>query len=250
MKKTILTIILFFTLTLSTASSVQATDYGCGDHLGNSTVPDGASCNCAGAQWEGYNNGTVLLFIPITNRDVCCGWVKDNSYWSGNSDQCLSANPTAASAFCGDTYSGTSKECICGGGGGMADMGGGKTCCGWLLNGSCSSTDTGVNDVEVSGEMLNSLNPLASAGGDTSLSTPGAIISKALGSFVFPIAGIILFVVLLLGGFQMLTGATNSKSLDEGKQRITAAIMGFLLLFAAYWIAQLLELIFGIRILS
>lgn len=48
----------------------------------------------------------------------------------------------------------------------------------------------------------------------------------------------------------MLAGANNSKSLEEGKQRITAAIIGFILLFAAYWIAQLLEIIFGIRILS
>ena len=129
-------------------------------------------------------------------------------------------------------------------------MGNGKTCCGWLLNGSCSSTDVGLNDASVSAQTLAALNPLSSSADAARLSTPGGIISKALGSFVFPIAGIILFVVLLLGGFQMLTGATNSKSLDEGKQRITAAIMGFLLLFAAYWIAQLLELIFGIRILS
>jgi hypothetical protein len=47
----------------------------------------------------------------------------------------------------------------------------------------------------------------------------------------------------------MLTGAA-SKGVDEGKQKITAAVIGFIILFAAYWIMQLLELIFGIRILS
>jgi hypothetical protein len=33
---------------------------------------------------------------------------------------------------------------------------------------------------------------------------------------------------MLLGGFQMLSGANNSKSLDEGKQKITSAIIGFI----------------------
>lgn len=230
--------IFFFVLSIT---RVAAADYNCGDKLASSTVPSGATCNCAGAEWESYQ---IWGF-----RNICCGWVKNNNLV----DQCLSANPSDTTAFCGETYPSTgagSKTCICGGGGGTNDMGGGQTCCGWLLNGSCSSTDVGLNDTSVSAQTLASLNPLSSSTDAERLSTPGGIISKALGSFVFPIAGIILFVVLLLGGFQMLTGATNSKSLDEGKQRITAAIMGFLLLFAAYWIAQLLELIFGIRILS
>lgn len=248
--KNTLVAILFFTIFFLSISQAIAKTYGCGGWSRNSTVPDGDICDCEGATWQSLDQPFSIFTIPgIGNKAICCGWVKEGAAW----DQCLSANPTATSAFCGETYPASgvgNKTCICGGGGGIVDMGNGRTCCGWLLNGSCSSTDTGVNDVEVSEEMLNSLNPLTTAGGDASLSTPGGIISKALGSFVFPIAGIILFVVLLLGGFQMLTGATNSKSLDEGKQRITAAIMGFLLLFAAYWIAQLLELIFGIRILS
>lgn len=113
-----------------------------------------------------------------------------------------------------------------------------------------ASTDVGINNVEVTAETLNNLNPINIGGGSADLKTPGGIISRALKFFVFPIAGIILFVVLILGGFQMLAGANNSKSLEEGKQRITAAIIGFILLFAAYWIAQLLEIVFGIRILS
>lgn len=123
-------------------------------------------------------------------------------------------------------------------------------CCGWMRDGKCQSTDVGINDVEVTAETLNNLNPINIGGGSADLKTPGGIISRALKFFVFPIAGIILFVVLILGGFQMLAGANNSKSLEEGKQRITAAIIGFILLFAAYWIAQLLEIVFGIRILS
>jgi len=83
----------------------------------------------------------------------------------------------------------------------------------------------------------------------TDLSTPGGILSRSL-TYAFPIAGTILFVMILWGGFEMISGATESKSLEAGKQRITAAAVGFLLLFASYWITQLLQIVFNISILG
>lgn len=218
--------------------------YGCGEKNNSATVPDGAICSCAGGQWESYWQSKVF-----GDRGVCCGWVNDKK------TQCLAALPGANDVYCGEVYDPNSeKQCVCGGGSGRIPItdgeNKGKTCCGWFRDGECKSTDSVINDVEVTDETLNNLNPLLIGGGDPTLSTPGGIISKALKSFIFPIAGAILFVILILGGFQMLAGANNSKSLEEGKQRITSAIIGFILLFAAYWITQLLELIFGIRILS
>ncbi|NCN24376.1 MAG: hypothetical protein GW945_02745 [Candidatus Pacebacteria bacterium] len=55
--------------------------------------------------------------------------------------------------------------------------------------------------------------------------------------------------MLSWAGFEMLAGASSEKSLDAGKQRATAAIVGFLLLFVSYWIMQIVEVIFGITIL-
>lgn len=219
-------------------------EYGCGEKITTASVPSGATCNCAGGQWTAYWQWKGV------NRGVCCGFVQEGDW----GDQCLRAPLSEINAGCGEVYDTGSKECVCGVGSGNHPMSGGKSCCGWMLNGECSPYDTAINSVGADAQTLNALNPLtaggAGGGGDTSLTTPGAIISKALSSFIFPIAGIILFVVMLLGGFQILTGATNSKGLEEGKQKITSAIIGFILLFAAYWIAQLLELIFGIRILS
>jgi ABC-type transport system substrate-binding protein len=80
------------------------------------------------------------------------------------------------------------------------------------------------------------------------LDTPAGIINRVL-QFAFPLAGLILFVMLLWGGFEMLAGAATKKSLDAGRQRITAAVVGFLLLFASYWIAQILEAVLGVSIL-
>lgn len=82
----------------------------------------------------------------------------------------------------------------------------------------------------------------------TDLSTPGGIISRLL-DFAFPLAGLILFVMLVWGGFEMVYGANNtSKAIEAGKNRITTALIGFILLFASYWIMQLVEVILGITI--
>lgn len=79
--------------------------------------------------------------------------------------------------------------------------------------------------------------------------TPRGIISGLI-PYIFTFAGTILFIMIVWGGFEMLTGATNPKQQEAGKQRITAGIIGFLLIFSAYWLAQLLQTIFGISILG
>lgn len=100
-------------------------------------------------------------------------------------------------------------------------------------------------------ETLDALNPLTqfSTGVDEDLNTPGGILTRVL-RFAFPLGGLILFIMLIWAGFEILSGASSgSKSIDAGKQRATAAIIGFILLFISYFIAQLLEVVFGIQIL-
>lgn len=98
-------------------------------------------------------------------------------------------------------------------------------------------------------ETFDAVNPLQISQSEYAddLSTPGGILSRVL-TFAFPIAGMILFVMIVWGGFEILAGANEKKSLDSGKQRVTAAIVGYLLLFCAYWVAQIVEYIFGIAI--
>ncbi len=96
---------------------------------------------------------------------------------------------------------------------------------------------------------LDSLNPLKTEKSPLAdeLSTPAGFLSRAL-LFAFAAAGLVLFVMILYGGFKILSGAQDDKSLQEGKQRITSALIGFLLLFSTYWVAQILQIVFGIRI--
>lgn len=87
------------------------------------------------------------------------------------------------------------------------------------------------------------------SGPNPAFNTPRGIISYIL-PYLMTFAGLILFVMLLWGGFEMLTGAANPKSQEAGKARMTAAIVGFLILFAAYWLAQIVERVLGISILG
>jgi hypothetical protein len=114
----------------------------------------------------------------------------------------------------------------------------------------------------VTQETLDSLNPLeivrGSPEGETirygdgpsqDLNTPAGILNRVI-IFAFPIAIAILFVMLIWAGFEMFSGSANKSSLESGKKRATMAIGGFLLLFVSYWLIQLIEAIFGIKIFT
>lgn len=94
-------------------------------------------------------------------------------------------------------------------------------------------------------DMADSLLP---PGFNQDLTTPVGIINTLLPN-VMIVAGLILFGMLIWGGFQMLTAAGNPKAADAGKARLTTAILGFFIVFAAYWLTQIVEIIFGVNII-
>lgn len=66
------------------------------------------------------------------------------------------------------------------------------------------------------------------------------------------IAGIILLFLLVGGGIAMISGAGKSdpKTIDQGKKAATSALIGFIVVFSAYWIVKLIELITGLSLIS
>lgn len=66
------------------------------------------------------------------------------------------------------------------------------------------------------------------------------------------IAGIILLFFMVFGGISMIAGAgsQNPEQVGKGRQAITSALIGFIIVFAAYWIVQLIEVLTGIKILG
>ena len=84
---------------------------------------------------------------------------------------------------------------------------------------------------------------------DPELTNVGAIISEAL-KYIFPFSGLILFFMLLASGFQLLTAAGNEESIKKASQKITYAVIGFVVIFISFWLIKLLETILGVNILS
>ena len=77
--------------------------------------------------------------------------------------------------------------------------------------------------------------------------TPTQIIEVVL-PFVFVIAGLILFVMFIFGGFTIFVSAGNPEKMKQGQGMIVNALIGFLVIFAAYWIIQILETTLGFKI--
>jgi len=77
--------------------------------------------------------------------------------------------------------------------------------------------------------------------------TPAKLVNLLV-SNLFVIAGIILFVFIILAGFKFVS-SSDSKGMDESKNIITGVFTGFLVMFCAYWVIQILEAITGVQIL-
>jgi len=83
---------------------------------------------------------------------------------------------------------------------------------------------------------------------DPQLSSLGGIFSEVLKySIVF--AGLAMFGYLIAGGFQLLTSGGDQNKIKAGTDKITFAIVGFLVVFSTYWIIQIAEVIFNLQIL-
>ena len=77
----------------------------------------------------------------------------------------------------------------------------------------------------------------------------GAFVSVILPN-VFILAAIILFFLIIFGGFSIIKSAGDPEKAKEGKQALTAALIGFLVIFASYWIIQIIEVLTGVKLLN
>ncbi|MGB6882370.1 MAG: hypothetical protein WBD86_03700 [Microgenomates group bacterium] len=79
----------------------------------------------------------------------------------------------------------------------------------------------------------------------------GSLVSSII-SIAIAVAGIILLFFFVFGGISMIAGAgrDNPEQAAKGKQAVTSALIGFVIVFAAYWIVQLIEILTGINILG
>jgi len=109
--------------------------------------------------------------------------------------------------------------------------------------GTTGTIDENISDISTGGIKV---------GGSwffSNLTKPADIINVIL-PFIFVIAGLILFFMLIAGGFTIFTSIGNPEKIKKGTGMITSALIGFFIIFAAYWILQLLEYTFGLKLIS
>jgi hypothetical protein len=75
----------------------------------------------------------------------------------------------------------------------------------------------------------------------------GAFISSVLPN-VYLIAGLILFFLIIFSGYGLLSAGGDQEKLKQSSKALTAAITGFLIIFASYWMIQIIEVLTGINI--
>jgi hypothetical protein len=86
--------------------------------------------------------------------------------------------------------------------------------------------------------------PIEYGSGLGNLSSLGSIINTFM-PYIFAITGIILLFMIIFSGYSLLTSAGNPEGIEKGKKRLTAALTGFIIIFAAFWIWQLVSLFLG-----
>ncbi len=85
--------------------------------------------------------------------------------------------------------------------------------------------------IEISGQQIQ---------GPLKYNNVSEVLTGVVNGFIFPIAGIIMFVMFVIAGFQLVTSGGDAKKVGAAKSRITASIIGFVLLFSAYFVSRLI----------
>lgn len=72
------------------------------------------------------------------------------------------------------------------------------------------------------------------------------IVNKVM-PLLFAGAGLILFLYLISGGFDLIFSMGDPKKAESAKGKITNAVIGFIIIFVAWWLTQILTRIFGLK---
>jgi len=67
---------------------------------------------------------------------------------------------------------------------------------------------------------------------------------------IYVIAGLILFIFILIGGLTIIMNAGSQEKIQQGQKTLMSAIIGFVILFASYWIIQIVQVVTGVPILK
>lgn len=73
--------------------------------------------------------------------------------------------------------------------------------------------------------------------------TPASMVNLLV-RVVFVAVGLILLFLIIFSGLSMIAGGTSDNK-DKAKSTMTSALIGFLVIFGAYWIMQIIKVVTG-----
>ena len=79
--------------------------------------------------------------------------------------------------------------------------------------------------------------------------TPASLISGAI-SLVLLVVALVFFFMLVWGGLKWVMSEGEQKAVEGARNQITSALIGLAIVFAAWAILQLINIVFGINILN
>lgn len=79
------------------------------------------------------------------------------------------------------------------------------------------------------------------------ISDLGTVFSNVV-SYALGFAGIVLFVLLIVGGFKFITSGGDPKAVESARKTITSAIAGLIIILVSYLILVLISNITGVDV--
>lgn len=82
----------------------------------------------------------------------------------------------------------------------------------------------------------------------TNITFPGIV--RGLIGIVLVLAAVIFFFILVIGGIRWITSGGDKAQTEAARNQITAALIGLVIVFAAWAIIQLIQLFFAVNIMG
>ena len=79
--------------------------------------------------------------------------------------------------------------------------------------------------------------------------TVGSIVSGAI-QLILIVAALIFFFLLIVGGIRWMTAGGDKEKAGAARGQLTSALIGLAIVFAAWAIIRLIEILFGVSIIS
>lgn len=76
----------------------------------------------------------------------------------------------------------------------------------------------------------------------------GSLVSLFL-NIAFMVAGLVLLIFIIIGGIGLIgsAGDGNPENMEKAKKTLTSAVLGFVIVFASYWIVKLIAQLLGLQ---